>query len=76
MTLNEFLNKWSADQPNEYQQRRERNKLLSAIATFFDRDPRTIRNWGVHTPRYAEWMLGRVTTEWEQSGKSYSVFFD
>lgn len=76
MTLNEFLNKWSADAESEYQQRRERNKLLSAIATFFDRDPRTVRNWSVNTPRYAEWLLQRVSQEWEQTGKTYSVFFD
>lgn len=76
MTLNDFINKWSADIESEYQRRRERNKLLSAIATFFDRDPRTVRNWGSHTPRYVEWMLQRVNQEWEEGGKAYSIFFD
>lgn len=73
MTLNEFLNKWSADSS---EQSRECAKLRSAIAGLFDRDPRTVKNWEYKTPGYVRWILTRINTEWEQGGKTYSIFFE
>lgn len=75
MTLNEFINKWSADIPTA-QRTRECSKLRGAIAGFFERDPRTVKNWEYQTPHYVQWILCKVDEEWQQKGKRYSIFFE
>ena len=69
MNLTEFLNKWASEE-------REYSKLRSALAGFFERDVRTVKNWEYSTPYYVRWILRRINTEWEEEGKRYSIFFE
>ena len=67
MTLLEFLAKWGLSQDCE---------IFNLLAAFFERDIRTIQRWQQKTPRYARWILSEVNTKWEESGKTYRIFFD
>ncbi|WP_414589244.1 hypothetical protein [Scytonema sp. PCC 10023] len=65
MNLLEFVHKWEA--PNE-------NKLRSLLCAFFEKDPRTLRNWQKKTPREVQWILDRIDKDWQKTGRDYSVF--
>ncbi|WP_341528515.1 hypothetical protein [Nostoc sp. UHCC 0302] len=67
MSLLEFLNKWELSQDYE---------IINLLAAFFERDTRTIQRWQQKTPRYARWVLNQVNKAWEESGKSYQIFFE
>ncbi|MCC5616356.1 hypothetical protein LC605_15015 [Nostoc sp. CHAB 5836] len=67
MTLLEFLTKWELSQNYE---------IFNLLAAFFERDIRTIQRWQQKTPRYARWIFSEVNTKWEESGKTYRIFFD
>lgn len=71
MNLIEFLAKWAGEDAETEQ------KIKASLSAFFDRDPRTIRNWLNKTPQYVRWNLKRLDKEWEQLGKiNYAIFFD
>ncbi|BAZ33761.1 hypothetical protein NIES4074_62750 (plasmid) [Cylindrospermum sp. NIES-4074] len=67
MTLLEFLTKWELSQDCE---------IMNILAAFFERDTRTIQRWQTRTPRYAQWVLKQINKSWEESGKSYQIFFE
>lgn len=70
MTLTEFVSKWAKDD------RSTESKLKAMLSGFFNRDPRTIRNWMSNTPDYVRWVLGKVDAEWQQTGRvNYQTFF-
>ncbi|WP_341531877.1 hypothetical protein WKK05_38380 (plasmid) [Nostoc sp. UHCC 0302] len=67
MSLLEFLCKWDST---------EELRLQGMLCTFFERDPRTIRNWMNRTPKYVKWVLAKLDQEWSEVGEiNYSVFF-
>lgn len=71
MNLLDFLNKWAGNDAETEQ------KLKGLLSTFFERDPRTIRNWVNNTPQYVRWNLKKLDKEWEQLGRiNYAVFFE
>lgn len=67
MSLLEFLSKWGLSQDCE---------IFNLLAAFFERDIRTIQRWQQKTPRYARWIFSEVNSKWEESGKTYRIFFD
>lgn len=67
MTLNEFYAKWQLDHDT---------KIKGLLSAFFERDERTIRRWRNKTPYYVQWCLKEISKKWEESGKSYRIFFD
>jgi hypothetical protein len=70
MTLLDFLCKWAkGDRACE-------SRLKGMLCGFFDRDPRTIRNWMSRTPNYVKWVLEKIDKEWDEFGAiNYSIFF-
>jgi hypothetical protein len=70
MSLLEFLCKWARGDSSE------ECRLKAMLCGFFERDPRTIRNWMSRTPKYVKWVLEKIDQEWEESGQiNYSIFF-
>ena len=70
MTLLEFVCKWAKGDCTE------ESRLKGMLSGFFDRDPRTIRNWMCKTPNYVKWILERIDKEWEELGSiNYAIFF-